>query len=253
MTPEQDEPKPQGDDPSAEPEPGSDLEERKRLLRNREQKVRDQEKRLAAREERLREREQRQEFAGIPDSRPFIAPIEQPNAMTRLEACHINGRLVKDMQLEPQVLAALDYGATDEGIAEKNARPNVREPSGVSLGSDEWNKALKQRTDDVKERDMPMFEARDPLREVADQYAKPGMRPRFLSQKKVKDGGHQQYVPVKRENGDPVMVRGMLLGHIPEDVARERNKHYQKRGNELLNELNKEYKKEGGATALSDQ
>lgn len=253
MTPEQDEPKPHGDDPSAEPEPSSDLEERKRLLRNREQKVRDQEKRLAAREERLREREQRQEFAGIPDSRPFIAPIEQPNAMTRLEACHINGRLVKDMQLEPQVLAALDYGATDEGIAEKNARPNVREPSGVTLGSDEWNKGLEQRRDDVKQRGIPQYEARDTLSEVAKQYAKPGMRSRFLSPGRVKNGDHQQYEVVKKENGDPVTWGSLLLGHMPEEVAMARKKFYQQRGNHLLNKLNETYKQEIGPSALTDQ
>src|SRR5215467_1557569 len=153
-----------------------------------------------------------QEAAGIPDSRPFINAEPQENAITRIEACHINGVLVKQLNLDPQVLAALDYWQTDEGIAEKNARPNVVEPSGITAGPDEWDKSLKEKREDVLERGYESYEARDPLRDVAEQYAQPGMRAKFLSQKKIKDGSNRDYQVVKQANGDPVMVRGMVLG-----------------------------------------
>jgi|SRR5215467_2746480 len=190
-----------------------------------------------------------QEAAGIPDSKPFIEP--QENAITRMEELHINGVLIKDLKLEAPVLAALDYYATDEGMAEKNA--TRAEPSGVTVGAEPWDKSLQQKRDDVKERGYNTYEARDPLREVAEEYAQPGMRARYMSQKKLKDGGNRDYKVVKQPNGDPVMVRGMVLGHIPEEVAVARNKYYQRRGNDLLKQLNEKYLNEGGPTAKSDQ
>lgn len=205
------------------------------------------------REDRLREREERLEYAGIPDSRPFIAPVEQPNAYSRIEACHINGQLIRDMNFAPQVLACLDYYSTDEGVAERNARPNVREPSGVSLGRDDWDKSLEQRRDDVKVRGMPLEKSKNPFDEVADQYRQPGMHRRFLSAKSVQDGDLDEYELVKKENGDPAKCRGMFLGHIPEHVAVARAKAYQKQANQMLNQLNKAYKEEGGSTARTDQ
>lgn len=205
------------------------------------------------REDRLREREERLEYAGIPDSRPFIAPVEEPNAYSRIEACHINGQLIRDMNFAPQVLACLDYYSTDEGVAERNARPNVREPSGVTLGRDDWDKSLEQRKDDVRVRGMPLEESKNLFDEVADQYRKPGMRARFLSAKTVQDGNLDEYELVKKPNGDPAKCCTMFLGHIPEHVAVARAKAYQKRANQMLNELNKNYRDEGGATARTDQ
>lgn len=201
------------------------------------------------------EKRQRQEEAGIPDSKAFVAPEAErvPSGVDRILACHINGALISTLNLDPQVLAALDYFSTDEGIAEKNARPNVREPSGIEQGEGPWEKALQQKRDDVLDRKYDSYEARDPLREVAEQYAQPGMRSKFLSEKKTKDGGNRDYEVVKQANGDPVKVRGMLLGHIPERVAVARNKHYQQRGTQLLKQLDEKYKQEGGPTAVSDQ
>jgi hypothetical protein len=200
-------------------------------------------------------KEKIQSAGGIGDSKVFVAPEDQrvPSGVDRMMAAHINGQLISDLNLGPEVLAALDWYATDEGIAEKNARPNVVEPSGIELGADGFTKALQQKKDDVLERGYDSYEARDPLREVAEQYAKPGMRPKFLSEKKTKDGGNRDYEIVKDAKGDPVKVRGMLLGHIPETMAVARNRHYQRRGGELLKQLNEKYKSEGGPTAVSDQ
>jgi len=191
------------------------------------------------------------EAAGIPDSKPFVAAdATEPSIMN----CHINGVLVRDLELDPQVIAALDYYATDEGVAEKNARPMVREASGVSLGADPFDKSLQQKRDDVKERGMELYEARDPLREVANRHMQPGMKPKFLSAKRVQEsGGTGDYEVVKDSNGDPVKVRGMILGQVPVERANARNRHFREKGNQILKQIGETYKREGGVTAVADQ
>src|ERR1039458_480241 len=114
--------------------------------------------------------------SGIGPSKNFGAPEETrlKGGVDRMLACHIDGVLISKMNLDPQVLTALDYYATDEGIAEKNAGRS--EPSGISFGKDPFDKALMERRDDVKLRDKPLFDSRDPLKELADRHAVPGMR-----------------------------------------------------------------------------
>jgi hypothetical protein len=195
-------------------------------------------------------------FGGVGKSKNFGAPeAERPiTGVDRMLACHINGVKIANLNLRPEVLCALDYYATDEGIAEKNARPNVREPSGITLGKDEFAKALDERRDDVKRRDMPLSDSRDPLKEVADKYAKPGMKAKFLSARRIQEGGGTgDYEVVKKANGDPVKVKGMILGHTPIEVAEARNKSAQKRGNQMIGQITKQYKQEGGVTAVVDQ
>lgn len=194
-----------------------------------------------------------QEAAGIPDSKPFSAPHTEQTGADRMLLSHINGVLVSDLNLPAHVIAALDWNATDEGIAAYNSRPMVREPSGVVMGIDQWGKSLQQRRDDVKDRDIPLYEARDPFREVADRYARPGMRPKFLRKSKLSESsGGTDYELAKKENGDDVTVHGMVLGHIPEEVARARTRQQQQRGNQLLKQIGEAYKQEGGATAVVD-
>lgn len=196
----------------------------------------------------------RQEAAGIPDSKVHAAPFPEPTGYDRILKCHINGVKIGDLHLEAHVVQALDYWATDEGIAERNARPGMRDSGATAIGRDGFDKSLEQRRDDVKERDIELYSARDPLKEVADKHAVPGMRPKFLSANKIKDGGGTgDYQIVKDTAGDPVRVRGMVLGHIPEERAEARNKFYRNRGNQLLKQIGDTYKKEGGETAVSDQ
>ena len=156
---------------------------------------------------------------GIGESKNFGAPEGErlQGGVDRILACHINKVLIADMNLDPAVLSALDWFATDEGEAEKRANPDARPASGIEMGADEFSKALEQRKDDVKQRDVPLFEARDPLKEVADRYAKPGMKAKFLSRTRIKDeGGTGMHEVVVKENGDPVMVVTILL-HLSGD------------------------------------
>jgi hypothetical protein len=192
---------------------------------------------------------------GIGESKIFCAPNpEKDAALERMLACHINGVPIRELKLEPQVLAALDYWGTDEGIEEKNARPNVRPASGVELGREPFDKALEQRKDDVRDRGMETYEARDPLKEVADRYVGKGMKPKFLSPARIKDaGGVGDYQVVKDENGDPVRVKGMVLAEMPKAKAEARNRHFRERGNQMLKQIGEEYKNSGGKSAVSDQ
>jgi hypothetical protein len=201
-----------------------------------------------ARQQRMEEKRDKQEAMGIPDSRTFCAP-EGTFGENPILSLHVGGVLVSDMPVESQ--GRILYQQTDEGIEKFN---EGKEPRRVEMGADGFAKALEQRRDDVKERDFDSYEARDPLREVADAYAVPGMRAKFMSPKGVKDrGGTGDHVVVKDAKGDPVSVRGMILGHMPEARAVARGKHYRDRGNRMLEQIQTSYKNEGGATAVVDQ
>lgn len=196
-----------------------------------------------------------QSAGGVGKSKIFGGtPHQEGTGVDHIRECHINGVLIAEMNLEPHILGVLDYWATDEGIQEKNSRPNVREASGVSLGADGFDKSLHQRRDNVKEDGMELYQARDPLKEVADRFAVPGMRAKFLSASKIKEGsGTGDYEIVKDKAGDPVRVRGMVLGHVPEAMAKARNLHYQQKSATMLKQIGEKYKAEGGKTAVADQ
>jgi len=192
---------------------------------------------------------------GVGESKNFGAPAETklPSAVDRMLACHIDGRPIADMKLDISVLTALPYDATDEGIAEAAARPGPRS-SGATVGAEPFEKSLEQRRNDVLERGMQSFEARDPLKEVADKYAKPGMKAKFVSAGKYKEnGGAGIYEIVTDAKGDPVKVKGMILAHAPIQVTEARNKHYAKINAQRLKQVGDQYKKEGGSTAVVDQ
>ena len=188
---------------------------------------------------------------GIGPSKNFGAPeaTRLKGGVDRMLACHIDGVLISKMNLDPQVLTALDYYATDEGIVEKNA--GRAEPSGVTMGKDPFDKSLQERRRDVLDRDMSLDEARNPFQEVAEKYAQPGMREKFLSANRVKErGGTRDYEVVKDAKGDDVKVQGMLLAHIPKEVARARTARNQARGNQILKQIGQQFKAEAGKDAV---
>ncbi len=186
---------------------------------------------------------------GYGESRVFRDP-DAPDPYEKVRNCHVGGKLVGEVFNESQI-ALLSYEQTDEGIAQRNAGKSEHR---VSVVSDGFDSAIRQRRDDVKDRDMDSWEARDPLKEVCDRYVEPGMRGKFLSAQKIKENsGTGDYEVVKDANGDPVRVRGLVLGQMPEQRAEARNRHYRERGNHLLKQMNEQYKQEGGATAVTDQ
>lgn len=217
---------------------------------------------------------QNQDAIGIPES-PILREPPKGEADSIL-SCHINGVLIKDLNLEPHVIAVLNRALTDEGMAERNANPNRGETSGIQVqppredrrwiaettstpghfeylmrSTDEFGKALDQRRDDVNDRDMDSYSARDPFREVADTFTTPGMRPKFLSSTAIAEGGTRDHRIVKYPEGhphvgDPVKVRGMVLGEMPERKAIARNKHYAAKGADLLKQVQGKHKADGG-------
>lgn len=185
---------------------------------------------------------------GIGESKTFNAPdgTFEENPILNL---HVAGVLVRDLPVEMH--SKIVYSQTDEGIAANN---EGKVENAARVTSDGWNKALEQRRDDLTERGMESYEARDPLKEVADAHATPGMRPKYLSPRKVKEnGGTGDYEVVKDASGDPVRVKGMILGQMPEAKARARNRHYQQKSNQLLKQMTEKYQQEGGATAVVDR
>jgi hypothetical protein len=175
-----------------------------------------------------------------------------PTGVDRILKCHINGLEISQLNLDPQVLSVLDYGATDEGIAEKNARPNVRaDATGATVGQEGIDKALGQRRDDVLRRGMPASDARDPMKELADKYCAPGMRAKYLSQRLMKDdGGSGDYEIVKKPNGDTVMYKGMVLGQAPAEMVEVNLRDCQQRGNQILKQIGEQHRHENGPESV---
>lgn len=211
---------------------------------------------------------------GIGESKIFCAPegsLGQTGA-GRMLGCHIDGKPISEMNLDPLVLNVLDYYATDEGIAEKAAAPGLKASCEVEVGppretrhwvaeseagpghfeygtreTNDWGKTLDQREDDVKVRGMTTFTAADPFKRLADKYAKPGMSPKFLSRASIQDaGGTGDYEVVKDDHGDPVSAKRMILGHMPTEMAQAKLKHCQGGGNRLLKMIGQQHKAENG-------
>jgi hypothetical protein len=85
------------------------------------------------------------EAAGIPDSPNMARDYDgTPNPILNF---HVGGMLVSE--LPPEAQARIVYSQTDEAMEERNARPEVREPSGIRLGADEVTKGCEKRKDDV--------------------------------------------------------------------------------------------------------
>jgi len=186
---------------------------------------------------------------GIGESKIFCAPENERHVtgVDRLKECHIDGVKIADLNLDPAVLVALDYFATDEGIKERETAPNARPSSGVTMGKDPFAKSLQQRRDDVKQRGMPLTDSRDPFKEVADKYAVEGMTPKFLSAKRIQEEGSTGiHEIVHKEGGDPVKVKGMILAHAPTDLVKQRNEGFRQRGNQLLRQIEDNVRSEDG-------
>ena len=159
----------------------------------------------------------------------------------------MGGKLVGD--LPENVIALLSFDHTDEGIAARNAG---KSDTRVSVG-DPLHKQLQHKKDDVLDRGMEAWEASDPMKELLDKYKRPGFRNRFLGDLTVKNRGMRGWKPVIGENGDPVKLGNLFMSEMPEEKAKQRNKHYQELGNRRLEQVQKEYVESGGQTAVADQ
>lgn len=190
----------------------------------------------------------KQAAAGIPDSPIFTQPREeQENPILK---CHVGGMPVS--QLPPEVHNLLVYEQTDEGVAERNARENVRPPSGITLGADVLTKRCEERRDSIVDRGMEPWEAPNAMQEVADAHVRPGFKGKFLSPAKLEKQGKRGYEIVV-DAGEPVKLRNMILGEMPIDRVKKRNRHYQEKAAAAAGEIKRNYLREGGETAVDLQ
>jgi len=173
---------------------------------------------------------------GVGESKPFIAP-EGTFPENPILDCHVGGRLVRD--LDPDMQAKILYQQTDEGIAERD-EGRVPAGSAARVTAGPLDKAIQERRDDLAT-GMEPWEARDPLKEVADAHTQPGQRPKFLSPPVIQSRGLRGFEVVK-SGGDPVRVGNMVLGVMPEAKAEQRNRRFREKSKSDLVEVEKRYK-----------
>lgn len=184
------------------------------------------------------------EAAGIPDSKPPVAPEGTFPERSILD-CHVGGVPVRNLPLEVQT--RILYQQTDEGIEEYN---RDKAPGSARVIKDEFSKACENRKDAITGQGMQPWEAPDPLREVAQRYVRPGFRPRFLAPAAIDQRGMRGFEPVLDENGRQVKVRNLILAEMPEEKAEQRNKFYRDKANAAVKEIERQYRQEGGASAV---
>lgn len=159
---------------------------------------------------------------GVGDSKLHISsePKETPGKVLT-----VNGK-----PIPTEFAHAIPYGNTDQGIAEFNEQEFVRDDAGqVKIIADEFDQTIRARTDAIEPYEMP-----DPMKEIVEAHVKPGFRGRFLAPRVIEKRGLRGFEVVKGANGDPVRLANMVLGVMPEEKARQRNKYYQNLGQEQL-------------------
>lgn len=185
--------------------------------------------------------------AGIPES-PIMHRVLDDGGADPILDLHVGGVRIGDLPIEAQ--GRILYQQTDEGIAENNAG---KSPKRFEVTRDEFTKTLDHRRDAVKDFGMALDEAPNPTKELMDKHIKPGMRGRILSPKVIERKGMRGWEPVLDENGQQVKLRDAILGQMPEDRAKQRNRQVRERGRQLLGEVTQKYLAEGKETALADQ
>ncbi len=142
----------------------------------------------------------------------------------------INGK-----PIPPEQAHTIPSGMTDDGIAERNARPNRRPSVGTVTREPSFDKQLDRMSRAVFMGDDPFQEVIARQRE-ADEAGGEYNRYRVLSDRVVQKKGLREWEPVVNDKGDPVKVAGMTLSRMPTDIALQRDKHYEDLGNEALKE-----------------
>lgn len=207
----------------------------------------------------------------IPDSKVFGGSAEADEAFNSrpIMDCHVGGVLVRDMPLLTQRCIHMDQ--TDEGFAAKNAgrvdrisvdapredRRFVRDAEGgrfenVTRQTDSLGKKLDQFREDMTDRDMDSYHARNPLQELIDKHVPAGMKPKLLSPDSTEIGNG--YEICKDAKGDPVKLRNMVLGVTSERRAAAKNARARAIGQARLDQMKaKQVQEHGGDPMVADQ
>lgn len=167
--------------------------------------------------------------AGVGESKRFNAPA----AFEPVRELHVGGVPLSELG---EAAALIPYDNTDEGIAEKLQKPQAV----ASVVRDELDGRILERRD-ARASDMEPWAVPDPMKELAERYVRPGMRPKFLSPSKVQREGTRGFEVVKDERSEPVKLGNMLLAQMPEEKAIARTRHYQQLGLSKQAEMKNEF------------
>lgn len=161
----------------------------------------------------------------IPDSRLHGGGGSE-DCPDSLRGLHLNE--VPCEELPPNVWNFLTADRTDEGIREAQCGAGTGR-----VGRSELEGRMAERRDGLNAGMQP-WEAPDVLKEAAANLPR-GMRPKFINEARAKRGeaGSRGFEIYKGENGDPIRVGDLVLAAMPEDNAKARNAHYQKRAREI--------------------
>lgn len=107
------------------------------------------------------------------------------------------------------------------------------------LATDPAEKQILERGDFLANEDNAPWAAPDPRLDLAKQHVAPGMRPKFVSERKLTKSGRDPrgFEVVKDERGNAVTHGTSVLAQIPEEMAERRNQHFQKQSQDLVSEV----------------
>jgi hypothetical protein len=195
---------------------------------------------------------------GVGESKPFTAPEGTYPESGTLD-CHVGGVLVRDLPSDMQ--GKILYQQTDEGIAEHNqgrselavhvTDQHDRAMGGAKVAAQRGDvRGVREAFDVVRDVALgesggtgptELWEARDPLGEVADAHVGPGMRPHFLSERRNQEAGTRGWKIVKDEHGDPVRVGTLVLGQMPEERAEARNRFFREKSQTAVAQVEQQF------------
>lgn len=122
-------------------------------------------------------------------------------------------------------------GNTDQGIAEREARPHAY----TTAGPDEFDKSIQERRDFRNTQDEAWL-APDPMKELADKFVRKGFSGKFMSRSVTARNGLRGFEPIK-DNGKEITLGTMFLAEAPIDVVKKRNRKYQDVGKQQMAEV----------------
>jgi hypothetical protein len=161
-----------------------------------------------------------------------------------LAGLHVNGKPVEDLPYAQ--VGKLRYYDTDEAIEKRNVGKTghgIKIASGgrARVTATDPAKAIEERRDFRSEQSVEIFDAPDPMREIADAHVGPGMSPKFLSPARVARSGTRGFEIVNDKHGDPVKLGEMVLAQMPVERVKARNRTFQRKGQARVQEIRERF------------
>lgn len=153
---------------------------------------------------------------GVGESKIFVAPEGTFPDPTIL---HMGGK-----PIPPELLHAVPWANTDEGIAEAAARPGLR--ASVEVVSDETSPGRHaERFRESALQGKPWLAGNEMMR-LMEAHRPDGHKVRFLSDAINATTGTRGYEVVKDAKGDPIRFGNSVLGSVPEYRAQEMERDF---------------------------